>query len=401
MLATLFPHVHRRYEASRYAVDLDAFATWLSTVGYSHDSAQGHVFRLKQMLEHARRRLGACFTEAQLHEAFTVPDGRQIVYRGTQRTFLAFLKHTDRFVAAPSTDRFGGLRADYRHYLVEVWGFSGSTVAQHDATVGDLLVRMLGRRKGLSDLTNEDIERYVQTRSQEVTRQTLQHVVARLRAFLRYGHSQGVLPCLLPVIDTPRTYRGELPPRAIDWPLVVKLLASVDRADRRGWRDYAVLHLMAYYGLRPSEIAALDVAAIDWTAKTLRVAQRKTRSELILPLADRTIAMLRRYLRFGRPPSAHPQLFLRARCPYGPLTHYGIVDIFYTRAQASGLALSGASSYGLRHAFAMRLLRRGVGVKAIGDLLGHRSLESTCVYLRLDTDMLRAVALPVPLQTHR
>jgi integrase/recombinase XerD len=44
----------------------------------------------------------------------------------------------------------------------------------------------------------------------------------------------------------------------------------------------------------------------------------------------------------------------------------------------------------------MRLLRRGVGVKAIGDLLGHRSLESTCVYLRLDIDMLRTVALPVP-----
>jgi len=39
---------------------------------------------------------------------------------------------------------------------------------------------------------------------------------------------------------------------------------------------------------------------------------------------------------------------------------------------------------------------RGVGVKAIGDLLGHRSLEATCVYLRIDTDMLRPVGLPVP-----
>lgn len=47
----------------------------------------------------------------------------------------------------------------------------------------------------------------------------------------------------------------------------------------------------------------------------------------------------------------------------------------------------------------MRLLNRGVGVKAIGDLLGHRSLESTCVYLRLDVKALRAVALPVPQQT--
>ncbi len=44
----------------------------------------------------------------------------------------------------------------------------------------------------------------------------------------------------------------------------------------------------------------------------------------------------------------------------------------------------------------MRLLSRGVGIKAIGDLLGHRSLEATCVYLRIDADMLRTVALPIP-----
>ena len=44
----------------------------------------------------------------------------------------------------------------------------------------------------------------------------------------------------------------------------------------------------------------------------------------------------------------------------------------------------------------MRLLSRGVGIKAIGDVLGHRDLESTCVYLRLDVQALRDVALPVP-----
>jgi integrase/recombinase XerD len=49
----------------------------------------------------------------------------------------------------------------------------------------------------------------------------------------------------------------------------------------------------------------------------------------------------------------------------------------------------------------MRLLARGVGVKAIGDLLGHRSLESTCAYLRLDTEMLRRVALEVPSAARR
>ncbi len=81
------------------------------------------------------------------------------------------------------------------------------------------------------------------------------------------------------------------------------------------------------------------------------------------------------------------------------LKHYGIIEVFSYRAARSGLPVDGASSYSLRHAFAMRLLRRGVGIKTIGDLLGHRSLEATCVYLRVDTDMLRTVALPVPFVT--
>ena len=81
------------------------------------------------------------------------------------------------------------------------------------------------------------------------------------------------------------------------------------------------------------------------------------------------------------------------------MRNYAVVDIYEKRARLSGLPLAATSSYCLRHAFAMRLLRRGVGIKAIGDLLGHHSLEATCVYLRVDTDMLREVALPVPCLT--
>ena len=153
---------------------------------------------------------------------------------------------------------------------------------------------------------------------------------------------------------------------------------------------------MVYYGLRPSEVAALRLDAVDWEAGTFRVDQRKTRSTLVLPLAARTLRLLRRYLQVGRADSDLPQLFLRIRSPIRAINHYGVIEIFNHRATRSGLPLGGASSYSLRHAFAMRLLRRGVGIKVIGDLLGHRSLEATCVYLRVDIDMLRTVGLPVP-----
>ena len=78
------------------------------------------------------------------------------------------------------------------------------------------------------------------------------------------------------------------------------------------------------------------------------------------------------------------------------MTRAAIAAAFQRHIHRSALPLLGHSPYGLRHGFAMRLLERGVGIKAIGDLLGHRTIESTAVYLRLNTEALREVPLPVP-----
>lgn len=155
---------------------------------------------------------------------------------------------------------------------------------------------------------------------------------------------------------------------------------------------------MAHYGLRPSEIVSLQLDSIDWKARILRVHQRKTRSTLTLPLARQTVAVLRGYLarcRTERTPQ-HPALFLRLPSPRVALTQVGIGLMFAKRVRQSGLKMVNRSAYSLRHSFAMRLLDRGVGIKAIGDVMGHRDLRSTCMYLRLDTRALREVALAVP-----
>ena len=299
-------------------------------------------------------------------------------------------------IPAERTDPLSLLRLQYHQYLAEVRGFSEQTLKHHESTVTDFLSRGVSPDRGLSGLTAADVEVYLRFKSKENNRQSLQHVVAHLRAFLRFCGEHRKAPAGLDIIDTPRVYRGELPPRALDWTIVRQLLASIRRRGPRDWRDYAILHLMAYYGLRPSEVATLRLDAIDWEAGTLRVEHRKTRSILVLPVASQTLRLLHRYLQIARPDSDSPQLFLRIRSPIKTMKHYGVIDVFNYRARKSGLPLKGASSYALRHAFAMRLLRRGVGIKAIGDLLGHRSLEATCVYLRIDIDMLRPVALPVP-----
>ena len=194
-------------------------------------------------------------------------------------------------------------------------------------------LRILSRHRSLQGLSRDDVERLILERSRRVSRHTLQHEVAQLRAFLRYAHDAGLVRERLDGLDTPRTYRDELPPRALPWPSVLRLLRSIECTGRTGWRDLCILHLIAYYGLRPGEVVALRLDSIDWEQELLHVYQSKTRSPLTLPLAGRTLRLLRDYLQHGRAggASATPMLFLRSRCPWIPLERTAVGDIFRKR----------------------------------------------------------------------
>lgn len=396
----LFPRSGAGYERSPFGREMSQFCEWLQREGYSKDWIRGHLYRLFKVLSADGYGVDGVRSRVALERSFSsrcTCAHLSSVFRATERAYCRFLRPRRRLrdIVRPP-DTVDAVLRQYRDYLDQARGFSEQTAEQHIQGVSEFLRRALSQSQDIRALSTEQIERYLTHKSKVVTRQTMQHVVARLRAFLRYGVARDLVQVGLESIDTPRTYREELPVRALPWALVNKLLSSVDLKSRAGWRDYTILHMMAYYGLRPSEIVALRVDSIDWHNKTCRVEQRKTQSDLILPLLGRTVRLLRRYLYRGRYESSSPQLFLRARRPFGSIRHYAVCDLFYKRAAQSGLPLQGYSSYSLRHSFAMRLLHRGVGVKAIGDLLGHRSLEAICVYLRLDVSALRSVALPVP-----
>lgn len=384
---------------SQHAEELKAFARWLGRKCYAPPVVQRHLLRLEQVLP---RLAESGLDAAQLHAAFAavgrgVPS-RPLVFNATERAYARYLLATGRLHRASDAGPYAQLCESYQRQLLELRGLSLSSREHHAMTVSDFLVRGLGAAQGLRTLTIPDIERYVALRSRELSRHSLQHVVGHLRSFLRFCRDQGVVERPLDAIETPRTYRGELPPQALEWSAVQALIRSIDVHSRAGYRDHCILHLMAHYGLRPSEVVALRIDSIDWGTAVLHVVQCKTRSDLFLPLAPQTLHILRRYLDRERLAhgTEHPELFLRARCPSGPIERWAIGDIFKKRVREAGIELPGHNVYRLRHTFAMRLLTRGVGVKAIGDLLGHRSLESTCAYLRLDVEMLRGVALDVP-----
>jgi site-specific recombinase XerD len=225
----------------------------------------------------------------------------------------------------------------------------------------------------------------------------MQHVVAHLRGYLRFLVMKGEMPSGLETqIDTPRQYRLEKLPRALPWETVRAFLNSIDRKTPVGLRDYAMFLLMSTYGLRTSDIVGLALDAIHWRQDEVWILQRKTGQPLVLPLTDAVGSALLEYLRKGRPRFPYRQIFLRVRAPIHPLGNTAVTSAFHFWAQRSGLEIPFYGPHCLRHSYAVHLLRQGVSVKTIGDLLGHRTAESTCVYLRLALEDLREVALSIP-----
>jgi site-specific recombinase XerD len=249
----------------------------------------------------------------------------------------------------------------------------------------------------LLTLVPGDIEGFLKVVGPRLSRGSLQHTTSHLRSFLRYLFSRGLAaPGLDRRVDSPRLYRGERLPRSLPWETVKALLAAIDRSTPMGKRDFAMLLLVATYGLRTCEIASLRLEDIQWRAACFRVPRSKVGGILSLPMTEEVGGALVDYLRNGRPPLPLREVFLRARGPVGTLRPTAVTEAFQGWVRRSGLPIPFQGPHCLRHSLAVHLLRQGTPLKTIGDLLGHRGAESTCVYLRLNVEDLRDVALQLP-----
>lgn len=225
----------------------------------------------------------------------------------------------------------------------------------------------------------------------------LQKPIAILRNFLRFLATSGVIaPGLDRQIDRPRIYRQEQLPRALSWTTVQQLLRSIDRRQAIGKPDHAMFSLLAAYGLRACDVVALKLEDILWRAGCIQIRQTKTGNFMELPLTDPVGSAISDYLTKVPRHGGHRQVFLRLRAPSGPLKSTAVIEAFQAWSAKSGLDIPFKGVHCIRHSYAIHLLRQGVPLKSIGDLLGHRSPESTAVYLRLAADDLRTVALPLP-----
>ena len=179
---------------------------------------------------------------------------------------------------------------------------------------------------------------------------------------------------------------------------VRRIEQSVEQSSHVGKRDYAILLLASRLGLRASDIANLTFADIDWDKNRIVLAQAKTGNLVELPLLRDVGEAIVNYLRYSRPVSDLPNVFLTACAPYRPMTHISLNSVISRIMQESGVDLTGRKfgPHSMRHSLASNLLRGGASIPIISSTLGHESSQTTMGYLRIDVGNLRKCALEVP-----
>lgn len=378
---------HTRQCIQIYGQIAEHFSRWLAKERLQpHEINESVVGRfLKQHLQCCRCPRPAPVDAKNCRAAL----GRLLVFLRERRLI------TERVAEPPSIS--GRLVQDYDFHARDVQGLAATTRQYLRRYAREFLSsRQAQGPIRLADLKPRDLLKYVQHRARHLKPASVRVLVGALRGFLRFLHLTGRIDQrLVHAVPCPAPWPRSQLPVTLSEDQHAAFLRSFDRSTAAGRRDFAMAQFLCRLGLRVNEVAALTLEDVDWRRRTVRLRQTKQRRERLLPLPSVALRALLAYLRHGRPPTASRALFVRHRAPLGDALRMEHVRSAMRRAFArSGIASS--RTHLLRHTFATRLHRRHVDLKAIADLLGHRSLNTTACYARIDLAELRQAALPWP-----
>ncbi|MCP4235979.1 MAG: tyrosine-type recombinase/integrase, partial [Aestuariibacter sp.] len=216
---------------------------------------------------------------------------------------------------------------------------------------------------------------------------------ATLRTFFRFCYAKGYVGRDLSAsVPTLRTYKLDTLPRSLAGYEIRKILSRIDRETDTGRRDYAIIQLLYTYGIRGGQLRALRLDDIDWKQNQIHFSAMKHGKEIYQPLTNDVGESLLGYLRHSRPSTSYKELFLTLRAPYRPLKYSTTVsEIIANRMKSAGLETARCGSHAFRHSFATRMLAGGHPLKSIADMLGHRCIQTTALYTKVDFQTLNRV----------
>jgi len=406
------PWVVAQLRRSVFGPDLDALTEDLQRIGYTVSTVRNHLHAAGHVAYWmVRQRIVLrSFSEATLHRFLErhlphcrcpIPRATAPDVRGVAPHLLRVLRARGRIGfprAAPLTPCMGMLQAFAEHLRVNR-GAAPATCERHAREVQPLLEQTYGARPlDVARLTPALLRIWVAERTARTSPRTGRRTASALRTFLRFLHLQGWTDGqLVHAIPMVRDTRRSTLPVPLTTAQLHHLLASIDQAKRAGRRDYAMIVCLALLGLRAKEVADLTLDDIDWRAATIAIASNKVRRTSVLPLPKPVGRAIATYLRTQRPVTSARQVFVRHVIPVGqPLRSANVVCAVQKAFQRAGLDVPSRGAHTLRHTAATEMVRAGVSLKAVADVLRHRSIDTTAIYTKVDLPRLRDVALPWP-----
>jgi len=292
------------------------------------------------------------------------------------------------------------LLKEYLGFLKENQCLSEATIAIRRIFVSKFLSEIadIATPSKLRRLSPEIIHDYIIKTCQILNRASKKHLTSSIRSFLRFSHIYGYLKNnLIEAVPVIVTRKLEGIPRKISWEDVKKLLTCPDRKTPQGRRDYAIILLCATYGVRIGQIRNLKLTDIKWREGIINFGSSKMGKALKFPLEKRVAKALLDYIKKDRKNEPFKEIFLTVKEPLRPLGKNNCLHSpfirYFKQAKIDSKVIG---SHLIRHAFATKLMEKKVPIKNISDLLGHKHIETTFIYTKVDIKNLRLLARKWP-----
>jgi len=223
-------------------------------------------------------------------------------------------------------------------------------------------------------------------------------IISSLRNFLTVLYHEGYLDHELgKKLPRVRIARNAFVPPSWKKENVLKLIAAIDRGNPSGKRNYALLLLVVRLGLRASDVRNLRLSNLDWNRKKIVILQTKTKQTLELPLLDDLGWALIDYLKNGRPKTKAETVFVNHKAPFGSFkATNGMQQILWKYMRQADLEIPKDKACGLhslRSTLARMMLESNTPLPVISEVLGHESIQTTSIYLKIDLEGLRKCAI--------
>jgi site-specific recombinase XerD len=279
-------------------------------------------------------------------------------------------------------------------YLLQERALSPATGQNYREFVQDFLRDRFGTRTvNFTSLCAADILRFAQSRATGYSKRA-RIMPTALRSFFRYLRYKGLIETdLASAVPSVAQWSMSSVPKALSSSQIKLLIASRRGAAALERRDYATFLLLARLGLRAGEVVALTLDDIDWQEGCITV-RGKGGSCTKMPLPAEVGEAIADYLLDGRPTSKLRHVFLSAKAPVTHLTPSGLSTRVKDALNAVGIDAPNRGSHLFRHSLATNMLRSGASLAEIGELLRHRSTQTTEIYAKVDFSSLGQLALP-------